>query len=75
MDDRAKVEAARAILELVEDPFPEGSVELQGHRGLRRIRCCRGLYRIVYRVSEKQRKVIVQRIRPRASAYQGLEKL
>jgi len=40
-----------------------------------RIRCCRSVYRTVYRVSEKQRKVIVQRVRLRASAYMGLEKL
>jgi mRNA-degrading endonuclease RelE of RelBE toxin-antitoxin system len=63
------------LRDLAEDPFPEGSKELQGHRGLYRIRCCRGVYRIVYRVSEKQRKVIAQRIRPRASTYMGLEKL
>ena len=63
------------LRDLAEDPFPEGSKELQGHRGLYRIRCCGGDYRIIYRVSEKQRKVIVQRIRPRSSAYKGLEKL
>lgn len=63
----------KALRGLAEDPFSEGSVELKGHRVLYRIRCWGNAYRIVYRVSEKQRKVIVQRIRPRASAYRGLE--
>jgi mRNA-degrading endonuclease RelE of RelBE toxin-antitoxin system len=71
-DDRVKVEAAQAIQYLAEDPLPEGSVELHGHPKVYRIRCCRGSYSIVYRVSAKQRKVIVLRVRPRASAYQGL---
>lgn len=60
--------------DLEEDPFPEGSTELEGHRGVYRIRCGDDAYRIVYRVSEKRRKVIVQRIRPRASAYRGLDR-
>jgi len=72
LDDRAKAEAKKAIADLAEDPFPEGSVELRGHPGLYRIRFYRDRYRIVYSVSEKQRKVFVQRVRPRGSAYHGL---
>lgn len=71
-DDRVKAEAAQAIQYLAEDPLPQGSVELRGHPNVYRIRCCRDSYRIVYRVSAQQRKVIVLRVRPRASAYQGL---
>jgi mRNA interferase RelE/StbE len=71
-DDRVKAEAAQAIQSLAEDPLPEGSLELRGHPKVYWIRCCRGSYRIVYRVSAQQRKVIVLRVRPRASAYQGL---
>lgn len=70
--DKVKVEAVRAIQDLAEDPFPEGSTELRGLPNVYRMRCCRDAYRIVYRVSEKQREVIVLRVRPRASAYHGL---
>jgi mRNA interferase RelE/StbE len=72
LDDRAKAEAKKAIADLAEDPFPEGSIELRGHPGLYRIRFFRDGYRIVYSVSEKQQKVVVQRVRPRGSAYHGL---
>jgi len=47
---------------------------LRGNPGFFRIRFYRDAYRIVYGVSGKQRKVIIQRLRPRASAYYGLEK-
>ena len=40
-DDRAKAEAKKAIADLAEDPFPEGSIELRGHPGLYRVRFCR----------------------------------
>lgn len=72
LGDKVKVEAVRAIQDLAEDPFPEGSIELRGLPNVYRIRCCKDAYRIVYRVSGKQRKVIVLRVRPRASAYHGL---
>ena len=72
LDDRVKAEASEAIQDLGEDPFPQGSVELRGHPNVYRIRFYRDAYRIVYGVSEKQRKVIVQRVRPRSSTYRGL---
>jgi mRNA interferase RelE/StbE len=72
LDARLKAEALQAIRELAEDPFPEGSIQLRGHPNFYRIRCCRDAFRVVYRVSEKQRKVIVLRLRPRASVFHGL---
>lgn len=74
LDDSVKAEARQAIADLAEDPFPAGSLELRGYPGLYRIRFYRNAYRIVYGISEKQRKVIIQRVRPRGSAYEGLEK-
>lgn len=73
LDDRVKAEAEQAIADLAEDPFPPGSIELRGHPGFYRIPFYRNAYRIVYSISEKQRKVIIQRLRPRRSAYHGLE--
>jgi mRNA-degrading endonuclease RelE of RelBE toxin-antitoxin system len=75
LDDRAKAEAKKAIADLAEDPFPDESIQLRANPGFYRIRFYRDAYRIVYSVSEKQRKVIIQRVRPRRSAYYGLEKL
>ena len=65
-------EAIEAIRELREDPFPEGCILLEGNVGLYRIRFYRGLYRIVYRVSEKQHRVVITRVRIRRNAYRGL---
>jgi mRNA-degrading endonuclease RelE of RelBE toxin-antitoxin system len=45
---------------------------LEGQTNLYRIRFYREQYRIVYRVSEHQRRVIVERVRPRGTAYRGL---
>jgi len=75
LDDLAKAEAKKAIADLAEDPFPDESIPLRGNPGFYRIRFYRDAYRIVYSVSEKQGKVIIQRVRPRRSAYYGLEKL
>ena len=72
LEDRVRIEAMRAIVDLREDPFPPGSVPLRGYRDVYRIRFYRDQYRIVYRVSEKQGTVLIWRVRPRGSAYHGL---
>jgi len=72
LDDRIRHAAMQAIVDLGEDPFPFGSIPLEGQKNLYRIRFYREQYRIVYRVSEHQRRVIVERVRPRGTAYQGL---
>jgi mRNA-degrading endonuclease RelE of RelBE toxin-antitoxin system len=75
LNDRAKAEAKKAIADLAEDPFPDESIPLRENPGFYRIRFNRDAYRILYGVSEKQGKVITQRVRPRRSAYYGLEKV
>jgi len=65
-------EAIEAIADLREDPFPYDSVLLEGHSDLYRIKFYRNQYRMVYRVSERQRRVIIVRVRPRGTAYRGL---
>jgi mRNA-degrading endonuclease RelE of RelBE toxin-antitoxin system len=64
-------EALEAIADLEEDPFPMGSIPLRGYTNLYRLRFYRDRFRLVYTVSEKQRRVIVERVRPRATAYTG----
>ena len=65
--------AMETIADLREDPFPEGSLQLEGFQNLYRVRF-HGSYRIVYRVSAGRRRVIVERVRPRATAYRGLQR-
>lgn len=72
LPDNVWQEGIEAIADLREDPLPYGSILLEGYTDLYRIRFYRNQYRIVYRVSEQQRRVIIMRVRPRGSAYQGL---
>lgn len=72
LPDRVKDQAAHAIADLIEDPSPFDAVSLRGYADSYRIRFYRDQYRLLYRVSAPQRKVIVWRVRPRGSAYAGL---
>jgi mRNA-degrading endonuclease RelE of RelBE toxin-antitoxin system len=62
------------ILDLQDDPRPAGSVHLRGTKDFYRIYTYRSMYRIVYRVLFGKRTVLVERIRPRPSAYSGLDR-
>ena len=62
------------ILDLQEDPLPPGHVRLKGTRDSYRIYTYRSLYRIVYRVLSGKRRILIDRIRPRGSAYSGLDR-
>jgi hypothetical protein len=55
---------------LGEDPHAAGSQKLRGHEDYYRVPFGAGRYGIVYRV--RPEKVIIERVRPRGSAYQGL---
>jgi mRNA-degrading endonuclease RelE of RelBE toxin-antitoxin system len=59
--------------ELAEDPFPADSIELDNHPDLRRVPL-EGDWRILYRVSRSNKRVLILRIRPREIAYEGLER-
>ena len=69
---RERNAAVRAIFDLAENFFLEGSIALRGYSNLYRIRFWHGRFRMVYYVSEKQRKVVVTRVRPRGTAYIGM---
>ena len=72
--DDAYDEILRDILDLEENPLPPGSVHLRGTKDFYRIYTYRSMYRVVYRVLFGKRKVLVERIRPRPSAYSGLDR-
>ena len=67
-----KQEAAEIIQDLAENPFPPDSKALRGFRDYYRVPFGGCRYRIVYRVLEQSRIVLVTRIRKRAHVYEGL---
>ena len=69
---RERNAAVRAIFDLAENFFLEGSIALRGYSNLYRIRFWHNRFRLVYYVSEKQHKVVVTRVRPRGTAYIGM---
>ena len=71
LPDAVRDDVLDAVLELRDDPFSPDSIELAGHGDFRRIKAYRSEYRIVYRVAERQGKVIIWRVRRRATAYRG----
>jgi mRNA-degrading endonuclease RelE of RelBE toxin-antitoxin system len=71
LSEAVRNEAIAEIISLGDDPFPQGHVELRRNPGMYRVRFYRKQYRIIYQVSEKQRKVIVVRVRLRPTAYIG----
>lgn len=73
LDEATRADVLDTLEYLREVPVPDEAEELRGHPRRYRIYVGAG-YRLVYRVSVKQRKIIVQRIRPRGKAYVGLEK-
>ena len=74
LSDVIRHEALILPLELAEDPFLEDALPMRGHRNHYRLRFYRDQYRIIYRVSNSQREVVVTRIRRRDRAtYSGYE--
>jgi mRNA-degrading endonuclease RelE of RelBE toxin-antitoxin system len=70
---RSLKQSANDILdELAEDgPAIFGAIQMRNSPNSWRVRLDGGL-RIVYKVFEKQRKILVTRIGPRSSVYKGL---
>ena len=61
LPERVFREAVELIAELADDPFPSGSLELRGASGWYRIAFGDDRYRIVYRVSEARRRILIMR--------------
>lgn len=73
LPDAAKQEARELILVLYDLPVQVADTILEGHSGIYAARFYRGLYRMIYRVSSRQRSVIYLRVRRRGAAHGGLE--
>ena len=72
-DKRRAVVLKQGLLDLAQDPRPEGCRKLSGPYDLYRIRI--SVYRIIYRVSDSTITVTVVRVAHRGSAYTGLDNL
>jgi mRNA-degrading endonuclease RelE of RelBE toxin-antitoxin system len=75
LDESVRQEALAIIMDLRDDPFPADTVLLRGYRNLYRIRFYREQVRIVYTVSSRSRRIIIERVRRRGNAYVGLRDL
>lgn len=60
--------ALERIEGLRENPFPRGVIKLAGAERIYRLRI--GRYRVVYEVDTKLKKVVIQYVRHRKSAYE-----
>lgn len=72
LDEGPKRDAAELIADLIEDPLAVPATELRHYPGLWRARFHHGLYRMIYRISKPEKRVVIRRIRPRATAYEGM---
>ena len=60
------------VTDLRFDPYPPGAEQLRHFEDYWRIRL--DGYRIIYRISEQRKAVVVERIAPRGIVYEGLER-
>ncbi len=72
IEDRDTWEDALALLgELTEGPAASACIPLERYQGYWRGRIA-GNFRVVYRVSDKQKRIVITRVRHRSTAYEGL---
>ena len=67
LDDKMYVRIDRAIQGLRNDPFPGGIKKLRGEENRYRIR--EGKYRILCEVDQKNKTIVIYRIKLRKAAY------
>ena len=73
LPDNVRDEVMEEILALEEDPLPEGHVTLRAHRNLYRIRVARR-YRVIFQLAEREKRILILRVRSRGNAYSGFDR-
>lgn len=73
LEDGPQQAATEIIQDLAEDPQLVPAIELRGNPNVWRTRF-HNYYRMIYQVSKAERRVIVTRIKPRNTAYQGMKR-
>ena len=75
LPDSVRDEAMQIIEDLAEDPLPPGAEPVRKARNRYRIKFYGYRYRLIYDVSEHQRRVIIGRVRIRdRKTYSGMDK-
>jgi len=72
LDDGPQRSAAELIADLAEDPTLTPAIELRGKPDTWRARFHNDRYRMIYQVSRGRKHILVTRIRPRSTAYEGV---
>ena len=72
LPDEPREETVARIAELRENPRPPDALLLDLYTQHYRLCVFRSLYRLIYMVSDKQRRVVVLRIRLRRDVYKGM---
>jgi mRNA interferase RelE/StbE len=67
LDDKTYIRIDRNIQKLRNDPFPRGVKKLTGEENRYRIRV--GKYRILYEIDQKNKTIVIYRIKLRKTAY------
>jgi mRNA interferase RelE/StbE len=67
LDDNTYLRIDRNIQSLRNDPFPRGVKKLTGEENRYRIRV--GKYRILYEIDQKNKTIVIYRIKLRKTAY------
>ncbi|MBV8729120.1 MAG: hypothetical protein JO336_04860 [Acidobacteriia bacterium] len=62
------------ILALEDDPLPKGCIRLRKTKDFYRIYAHGAKCRIIDRVLTSSRKILIERVRPRPTAYSGLDR-
>jgi len=73
LDDGPKRDAAALIADLTEDPMQVAAREMRHYQNTWKARFYHDQYRIIYRIARAQRRIVVIRIRPRGTAYEGMK--
>ena len=71
LSDDLREEALQAMDDLREEPRPPDAIELQSTRNHFRIRFGNRRYRILYRLIDKDRRILILRARSRSVVYSG----
>lgn len=73
LDDGPKRDAAELLQDLAEDPTQVAASEMRHYQNTWKARFYHGQYRIVYQLAKSKKRVIVIRIGPRSTAYDGMK--
>jgi mRNA-degrading endonuclease RelE of RelBE toxin-antitoxin system len=74
LDEDVQADAVEAMAELIEEPFPPGSIAMAGYKNRHRVRFHKERYRLVYDAFPASRKLVVVAMGPRATIYRGMRK-